>query len=280
MVAAPHPMALGEVSTDGSADNHRMYLWELRILIRSPTTGAPSTMPPKHPECRFPNGHDEPLICKSLADVIFPVGRSERLRYITDPLIIIIMDRTHFYRNHPIAPLTHVFIQTVDQSAVIPGNPVTDVHVKASDQFQLEDYLTISSNIARSTIPISFLSFDLEDKELTIYAYTTIVANLPHLRVLRMSHNTEFMLDRTTRETAINIVGSLQHLEELTWDGEVMPVVEEALFNLFIMGSRCCPALRKITFGQGLLVGQGNVIGLRTFERVSSDTPWEISKTG
>lgn len=105
----------------------------------------------------------------------------------------------------------------------------------------------------------------LFDSLITSQAYANIVAHLPHLRVLRLTHGD--MPSRAHRLEALEVLAGLQDLEVFEWAGG-SPAAQA---DVFAVASKQCKNLREIVFRWG----NGNYFE-RRFERESEEAGWGI----
>lgn len=158
--------------------------------------------------------------------------------------------------------LNSIHILHVQHSCMVRGRPVMDVNIQELSDEQCSTFL---HNLRASTASITSLAARFSEN--SIEAYVRVLANLPHLKSLRITQ--EQMPD--TGAAHVNaMVGlmSLRQLEDIEWAGLRGPN-ESAQHHFFRACSKGCPSIRRVTFhwwgGHG-----------KTFERKSADAEWEI----
>lgn len=109
------------------------------------------------------------------------------------------------------------------------------------------------------------LRLTLFDTLITSHAYTDLIAHLPHLRALRLTHGDMASLEH--RREALEVLAGLQDLETFEWAGGC----PAAQADVFAVTSKRCKSLREIVFRWG----NGNYFE-RRFERESEDAGWGI----
>ncbi|KAF8326662.1 uncharacterized protein EI90DRAFT_3291351 [Cantharellus anzutake] len=185
-------------------------------------------------------------------------GRHQQLTYIelraVDPGISNVPS--------PLPSLEGIYASLAHHTAVIPGSPVKSVHI--SGLWEGECTL-LMHNLEQSTSPggIQHLSMEIFDTEVTAHPYTSIIANLPHLKSLSVTHGD--MADRDDRAAAINALCQLQELEVFEWGGG--SAAGQA--DIFAACSKNCKSLRQISFRWGNYFQ-------RKFVRDSEHAAWGI----
>ena len=109
------------------------------------------------------------------------------------------------------------------------------------------------------------LRLTLFDILITSHAYTNLIAHLPHLRSLRLTHGDMASLEH--RREALEVLAGLQDLEVFEWAGG-SPAAQA---DVFAVASKRCKSLREIVFRWG----NGNHFE-RRFEREGEDAGWGI----
>lgn len=91
------------------------------------------------------------------------------------------------------------------------------------------------------------LRITLHDHPTTSHAYTSLLAHLPHLRLLSLTHSD--ITDLTHRRRALSVLGALSSLEVFEWSGGAGR--EGAQADVFDCVSKRCKRLRRIVFRWG-----------------------------
>lgn len=111
------------------------------------------------------------------------------------------------------------------------------------------------------------LHLTLFDIPTSSHAYTSLIAHLPHLRLLNITHS-DIPTFNDQRRLALNVLASLRELEVFEWAGGSGPAAQADVFAVL---SGKCRALRGICFRWG----NGNWFEKR-FERESELAGWGI----
>jgi len=164
--------------------------------------------------------------------------------------------------NGTLPNLSAIRILHVQHSCMVRGRPVTDVDIQELSDEQCTNFL---DNLRASTTPITSLAARFAEK--SIEAYVKVLANLPHLRSLRITQ--ERMPDKGAEHVNAMVgLASLRELEFIEWAGLRGPD-EKGQEHFFRACSKECRSIRRVTFhwwgGHG-----------RTFERKSADDDWAI----
>ena len=162
----------------------------------------------------------------------------------------------------PLPALQSIHASLAHHTAIIPGSPVNSVHV--SGLWEGECSL-LMHNLSQSTSPsgIQHLYIRIFDSEVTAHPYNSVIANLPRLKSLHVTHAD--MVDRDDLASAINALCQLQELEVFEFGGGS----SASQADIFIACSKNCRALRQITFRWGNYFQ-------RKFVRDGEHAPWGI----
>lgn len=152
-----------------------------------------------------------------------------------------------------------------------PYGPALRSRSRSRARRELVRNTLLSRSLSTGTLSLGPGILDLRltifDDPVTAHAYTDLIAFLPHLRFLRLTHAD--MRDVLQRRLAMEVLAGLEDLEVFEWAGGGGSSAAQA--DVFAVASKQCRFLREITFRWG----NGNYFE-RKFERESEEAPWGI----